>query len=267
MNLLEKNKALWRVLIFMLAAGLLVFLSFFLSNKLKIPLSYKVVQEARVYIFSHISNLGSFISKIKTIGNLVRENIELQEKNSTLISQIAANSALKEENIFLREALGLDLLNMNEVIDARAFNIQLAPDGHHMLINKGREAGIEKGDAIIASSGVLIGQVSETSDNFSKVDFVTNADNKITVRLLSNNTAGISRGSLGAGLIIDFISQNDEIAEGDIIVTSGNDNFPAGLIVGTISHISSDDGNIFKNVTAKAEFQSISIDRILVIRK
>jgi len=99
------------------------------------------------------------------------------------------------------------------------------------------------------------------------VELITNRDLKVTVRLLNKDVTAISKGILNDGLELDFVSQNDGIAMDDIVVTNGNDLFPRGLIVGTISKIGSNDGNLFRAVSVKPEFRSITIDRVLILSR
>ncbi|OGN00573.1 MAG: rod shape-determining protein MreC [Candidatus Yanofskybacteria bacterium RIFCSPHIGHO2_02_FULL_41_29] len=214
-----------------------------------------------------MSNIGFFISKLNTIGNLTKANILLEEEVLKLRSDLAALNELKEENVFLREVLGLDRIIGRDIIDAKTFNLQFTPEGHYMLVNEGLRAGIKNGSIVVSSSGVLIGRIIEVSDNFSRVALITNLDFKVTVRLLHGKTAGISKGLLNDGLFLDFIAQDDEIESGDVLVTSGNDIFPAGLIVGTVDNVSSDTGNVFKSVTAKAELNDINISRVLIVNR
>lgn len=249
-----------------IAAGLLIFLIVVGVISSNIPGRLKFIQDARAVLFSQISVARIFVSELGTIRNLSRDNAVLREEIRKLQSQLAIHSELKEQNKFLREALGLEYRPEFEFIDAKTFNLQFTPEGHYMLLNKGADSGIEKGSPVISPAGVLIGQVADADSNFSKVILVSDPDFKTTVRLINNNTSGISRGSLGEGILLDFISQNDPAENGDIVVTSGNDFLPAGLLVGSVSRIEADSGDLFKKVWVKPEFENINISRVLIIK-
>lgn len=255
---------LWhKISVALIAAGLLIFLV--LSTNLLSTEHYVFIMKAREAMFSRLSIFGTFFSEIKKGSALIRENLALKEENQKLLAELAVQAELKEQNDFLRKTIGLEPLRGYRVTDAKTYNLQFTPEGHYLLINKGEKDGIKNGDIVITSSGVLIGQVSNINTYSSHVRAITDPNLKTTVKLLANSTSAIARGILDNGLQLDFVSQNDEIKENDMIVTSGNDLFPAGLIVGTISKITSNDSSLFKKVEARAEFKNINISRVLVL--
>jgi rod shape-determining protein MreC len=252
-------------IIVFVAAGLLIFLVLFNSSWL--ANRYEFIREVRVGIFSGMSRFGSFTSGLNNLTNLTRENLSLKDENRKLLSQLAFQAELKNQNDFLRNIAGLDISPEYKFIDARTFNTEFTPLGHYLLINKGIGGGVTKDDIVITSSGVLIGRVDEVFEGFSRVELITNRDLKITVRMLDKAITAISRGALNDGLRLDFISQNDEVVNDDKVITNGNDLFPEGLMVGSVSRVSSNDGNLFKEVVVKPEFKNIAIDRVLILSR
>lgn len=250
-----------------MAIGLLIFLIVFIFSYFNLGGEYQTIQNARISIFSRLSVIGSFISELKRIGDLTGENTALREENTKLLAELAANSEIKDENIFLKEILELNSPVKYRATEARTFNVNLTPEGHSLLINVGSIDGIEKDDIVISSSGVLIGQVADANEHSSRIKLVTDSDFKATIKLMNKEITGISVGLLGDGISLDFISQNDETLVGDTVVTSGNDLFPPGLIIGTINEVGFNDGGLFKKITVKPAFISINIGRVLVLNK
>lgn len=257
---------LWhKISVAIIAAGLLIFLVVYLN--LLSAERYVFITKVRESLFSKLSIFGSFISQIKKSGDLINENLALKEENTKLLSQLAVQAEIKEQNDFLRQSLGVGSFIEYRLMDAKTFNFQFTPEGHYLLINKGAKDGVKNDDIVVSSSGVLIGQVIDTRENSSTVRTITDPSAKVTVKLTANNTSAIARGMLNNGLTLDFISQNDEIKENDLIVTSGNDLFPAGLIVGTVTKITSNDSSLFKKVGAQVEFRNINLSRVLILSR
>ena len=73
------------------------------------------------------------------------------------------------------------------------------------------------------------------------------------------------RGNLSDGALLEFISQNDDIVEGDTVVTKGNDLLLSGLILGVISKISQNESNLFKEVSVRTYLSDIDLSRVLVV--
>lgn len=259
-----KNEKLFRLTFYFLAVGLLVFLIIF--NNLRLSFDIGFIKNTRIYSFSKLSIFGSFVSELKTIKNLTEENIALKDENNILLSQIAVRSELENENEFLRSVLGLPLTYSHELVDAKVFNLQFTPEGHSLLIDIGSKNGIKPGDVVISSSMVLVGRVAGTDTNVSRVELITNPDFKITVRLSGSDITGIARGVMSDGILLDFISQDDDVNPGHTAVTNGNDLFPPGLIIGRVERVGQNDGGLFKKVFVKPEFQNTDISRVIILK-
>ena len=252
-----------KYLFLVVAMGLLVFLGF-AKFKFESPL-VRLMEKPGSFIFARISSLSSFLSELSKIRNLTGENVSLREENIRLLSRIAFQLQLEEENRSLREALNLPVLSDFKIIDAGTFNVNFGPEGHRLLINKGLTDGIKQDSSVISSAGVLVGRVVEVFDSYSVVIAITDPNFKATIRILETNVSGIARGSLQEGVFIDFVSQGDEIKEGDTVITDGNDLFPAGLIIGKVSYVSMDDGNVFKKIQAKPMMNSVDISKVIIL--
>lgn len=249
----------------LLAVGLLVFLSIYLQSASN-AVNY-FLQEVRVIAYSRLSFISSFISEIKTVKRLTEENIQLKKEKQSLIADLANQEKLRKEYAFLRESLGLGVVQEMRSLIVGVFNLESTPRGHSLLINKGQKDRIKKDDVVISSSGILIGIVDRSFENYSRVIAVTNSDFKTTVKIISKNTSGIAIGSMGDGIYLDFVSENDDVVEGDMVVTSGNDILPAGLIVGKVVQVNSSNGGLFKNVRVKPAMEEINLSQALVLSR
>ena len=154
-----------------------------------------------------------------------------------------------------------------EFILGNIYGWTLSPDGYSVLLNKGSGNGVSEDDVIITDNRVLIGTVAETGENFSKILAVTDSRFKATVRVLGSNTIGIINGALKDGLRLDLIVQDEQIKEGDIIVTSGNDTLPDSLIVGRVSKVKLSGNQVFKDVLVEPAMKNTILDRVMILKK
>ena len=243
--------------------GLFIFLiRTHVESSIKLP---QVFTKFRTSMFSHISYLGSAFAKIKNLNNLADQNQQLKNERSKLVSQLAELDSLKEENVFLRKILNFTKTKNMRAVDAGVFNVHFGPDGHIFLINKGSKQGIIKDDIVISESGILIGTITGTTDNSSKAILVSDTSFKATSKILGKDISGMARGGLGNSISLEFISQNDDIVEGDTVVTKGNDLLLSGLILGVISKISQNESNLFKEVSVRTYLSDIDLSRVLVV--
>lgn len=260
-----KNLKLLRISLILIAVGLLIFL--ILYSRGAISIADNFFRGFRAATYSKLSFIGTFVSEIKKNKALIEENIQLQEEIDGLLARLAWEEDLKEQNDFLRQALGLSVISGRLSTDAGIFSNHFTPEGHYILINKGAENSIKKGDIVISSSGALVGIVDEVFNNYSRVASVMSKDFKATIQVMSKDISGIAQGAMEEGINLDFISQNDEIAEGDIVSTSGNDIFPAGLIVGKVIKVGDTDGGLFKDVVVEPVIKQVNLSQVLVLTK
>lgn len=107
---------------------------------------------------------------------------------------------------------------------------------NEIVVNKGRDNGIEEGMAVVVSEG-LVGYVSDLYDTSCRVKLITNGSfNNTSVRV--NNFNLILEYDEDNNLIINQLDNSDSIKVGDVVLTSGlTDKYPSGITIGYISKI------------------------------
>lgn len=206
----------------------------------------------------------SFIEEILKINNLVEENIALRGESERMMAEIADKNRLEEEVYNLRRIIDLSLPDQYRKTEGGVFSIQFSPEGHSALLNKGEADKVSVGDIIISPSGILIGTIGEVYENYSRIMLVTDPDFKATARTYSGVSA-IARGAINDGLYLDFISNSDEIKDGDIISTDGNDLLPPGLLIGIVESIQNDGSGLFKKVTVRPQIREINLGMVVIL--
>ncbi len=257
-----KNEKLIRAGL-VLAAVLLVFFIF-----KTLPLfkgTANLIDKVRIFSYERISFIGDLGKEIAKFRTLEQENMRLNEENRELTAQLAGSAELKVQNDFLRESLGIPAIRGRSINEAGVYNVQTTPKGEFVLINKGGGDGLKKDDIVISSSGILIGIIDKVFDKSSQVMMVSSSDFKITVAILLKTTSGIAQGALNEGMTIDLVSQNEDINVGDTVVSSGNDIFPPGLVVGKVLNVESNNANLFKTIKVRPALNDINLSRVLIV--
>lgn len=219
------------------------------------------------YFYIKLEGLGGIIDNIENFNHLARENEDLKNSQKLLVSFKAQVDQLQTENEFLRKAINISQKEKRQVVDASVFNVNLGSDGYNVLLNKGSDEGISEGDVVVTAEGVLVGKIEKTEPSFSKVLFIFDSKFKITARVIGSNTAGIARGAFNEGMYLELVAQDDEIKEGDSLVSSGDDMFPPALVIGRVENIKSNQNELFKKVRIRPTVKDIQIAKVLVIKK
>ena len=217
-------------------------------------------------VFGNLSIVRKTIASINTTSNLTKDKIRLEEENLKLLSRIAELEYVQSENVFLKNIIKISDTNKSEFILGNIYTWTLGPNGYTVLLNKGSRSGVAEGDIAITGERVLVGVVSEVQNNFSKILPVTDPKFKATARIVGLDTSGIVTGALREGLHFELIIQEDQITEGDMVVTSGNDIFPDSLVIGKVNQIKSTEGQIFKEVILEPSMAKSILDSVLILK-
>jgi rod shape-determining protein MreC len=210
---------------------------------------YAVASRATASLFDLAGQAREWLGYIKEWQTLATENAMLKDNISKYVSAEATIQSLQSENDILKKDLGLSNKLKRHLLPAGLFGISLTPDGYQAFINKGSSSGVEVGQTVASSNGELVGRVAVVFPSTARVALLTDPSFSVTAQILNGQTSGIIRGALTDGLNFDLITQADTIAEGDIIITAGDDTTPAGLVVGTVRSIDSNDTKLFKKVS------------------
>jgi len=229
----EKNK------FYLLLFGLLIVfvLSFYLfKNSMSSVLAY--ISYPYMYISDFFRNFES--NKI-----LVNENNKLIKENLNLKIQLDKNKIVKEEIDTLKSMLELKNIYTNyELINATVISKNKDYFFNSIIIDKGKDYGIEKNFAVVSNNG-LIGKVEEVYEKTSKVNLIT-SNIKISVKIIDNDKTyyGMINEVNNNKLILEGLDNFNEIKEESKVFTTGYGIFPEGINIGKIKK----DNNLYVEI-------------------
>ncbi len=171
------------------------------------------------------------------------------------------------ENKRLREILALKEKEPRYVTTARI--ISRGPDrwSNTVVIGKGTRDGIAKDMAAVTPAG-LIGKVSAAGDTYAYVLLMSDINFSASVKIQETRREAILSGTGGKRCVLKYIPHEEEIKEGEVVVTSGFDElFPQEIPVGYISHVTKSGTSIFQEIEV-TPFQDLTeLDEVSIIRR
>jgi rod shape-determining protein MreC len=219
--------------------------------------------------FRHSTTLAKIDAakgSIKQVTGVWKNYFGLQSKNRELLE---LNLSLLNENIYLKHRMeyGLNQDSSNNFI--RNFRcipanvVENTPNrnNNRIILNVGKENGIEKDMGVISGNGV-IGIVDRVADNFCTVTSLLNTSRSVSGKLTGTGIYGPvvwDKKDIRHVEIID-IPQHIVVGKGDTVVTSGHSlTFPEGILIGTVESYQSDKGVSYKvRIKLSNDFQSIN---------
>ncbi len=226
---------------------------------------YKITVPFRVAFIKISDTISGNFNIIFTAKNLQKENQELKKQVDELTAEVSQLKEFKVENEILRKQL--DFAQHEEFMLVPCEIISYEPSNFlkNFEINKGKNQGIDEKMAVI-SSGLLVGQVIEVSDDFSKVSLITDSESKIGGIVQDTRATGIVKGQLGYGIVMDSIPQDELIESGQKVITSGlGGEMPKGIVIGYIQDISGKPTEVFQQATVRPAVDFRHLEMVFVI--
>lgn len=181
-----------------------------------------------------------------------------QDKEAKAHYQLASMSAranqveqLLLENERLRKLLDLRMRTPAPSMAAQVLYDAADPYTRKIIIDKGMTQKVALGSPVLDESGV-IGQVTRVYPLVSEVTLVIDRDQSIPVLNIRTGARGVAFGDMGSyadGMELRYMAANADVAEGDILNTSGVDGiYPPGLPVAKVTKVERRVDTIFARI-------------------
>ena len=205
--------------------------------------------------------------------------VNIRKKYQELLPEVSRIDSLKTENIELRrelESLKKELsidytLNEYSYLNATVIYRNVSTWYNTITVDKGTYNGVKE-DMVVVNSQGLIGKVVSTTTFTSDIRLITTkeTDNNISITISNgeNKTNGLIKNYnyKTKYLEVEGVSNTETVRVGDYVYTSGlGEIFPSGILIGTVSDISTDEYDLAKiiDVTPIADFDDINFVAIL----
>jgi rod shape-determining protein MreC len=192
------------------------------------------------------------------------ENVRLRETVRQLSLLNSAYEQAREENERLRRLISLSGDMKYRTLGARVVARTPSFLSNVIYIDRGSKDGIHV-DAPVLSGDGIIGKTLLVTTHQSQVQLITNPDASLGAMLEKTRTPGVLSGSGDLLLNLNYISSTEEIAAGDIVLSSGLDDiFPKGLAVGKVVSVRKGKG-VFQSIKVEPFMDLIHIEEVVVL--
>lgn len=234
------------------------------------PIQYALLQAPRPVVSVVRSVAEPVRTVFATLGSLrsiLKENAILREQVATLQQQQVQYDRLNSENQLLRDELKFQAQSKLTLESCTVLSIDPQELTDAMVLSCGQGQGIQEGQAVI-SQGYLIGKVIQVGSYTSTALLISNAESSIDAKLSKNNTEGVVKGSFGSGMVFDLVSQNADVASGDLVVTAGiNARIPKDILIGQVGSVISGPNDLFKKMSVTSPVRQRSVDFVFVVKQ
>ncbi len=196
-----------------------------------------------------------------TVEVLGREAARVAELDHRLAELAAENQRLR--------AL-LDFAGTLEVDYIAAQVTGRNPDNwfHTLTVNRGQEHGVEVGDTVVTSQG-LVGRVTAVTARTASVMLILDPDSGVGCMVQRTRDAGVVLGRAGDRefLHMKMFFRQADVVPGDKVVTSGlSQVFPKGLLIGTVVSVGPDETGLVKTARLSPAVDFDRLEEVLIVR-
>lgn len=215
-----------------------------------------------------VGGVGDWWSRWTT-SDLAEENRRLEEEIARLREEKSRLIGVLQENSRLRELLEFKRKHPTyELASAHVVGRDTTPYFRVMTLKLETDADIEPQMPVVVAGGV-VGQIHRTYGSFADVVIVSDPRSRVDAISQRNRAQGIVQG-LGEARSyeakIAYLRREDEVREGDVMVTSGMGGvFPRELVVGTIEEVTRSERGLFQEAVLEPAVDFSRLEEVFVV--
>jgi rod shape-determining protein MreC len=221
---------------------------------------------AQSWFATRVEGVVNFFTIPRDVTVLMEQNSALQSEVSRLQSEVLnLQQQLVETNILY--AL-LDFARENPESQYKAASVigkDPSPFLNYIIIDHGSDDGVFKGMPVVTEQG-LVGSVDAVTASAARVKLITDPNSIVNIRLQKNREEAQIRGSITGDITLEMVSPSVELAEGELVFTSGlGGSYPSEILVGQIVSPQMPENELFQTASIQPSVDFLNLRAVLVI--
>lgn len=193
------------------------------------------------------------------------ENARLKRRQLEAATTLLRADQLEQENLRLRALLQMKDRQPVQGILAEILYTARDPFSRKVVIDKGRQHGIDAGHVVVDEVGI-IGQVTRAHALLAEITLISDKDQAVPVQVLRNGLRAVAFGAGAGAMELRYLAANVDVKVGDVLVTSGLDGvFLPGLPVARVVRVERDDVYAFARIVCQPAGAVESHGAVLVL--
>ena len=221
------------------------------------------LEKAIVWFQSGTSNLWHGYVYLRGVR---QENRELKDEIEKLRLERVRLVDDAEQARRLQALLGFKEQYISKTTAAQVIGSSGSEQSRSIYIDKGSNQGLDKDMPVITADGV-IGRVLKAYPSVSQVLLINDQTSGVGAILEQSRLQGILRGTPAGEVILEKVMSDETVQPGEKVLTSGGDQiFPKGLPIGTVSKVSAGP-EVFLNIRVRPATNLSKLEEVLVITR
>ena len=156
-------------------------------------------------------------------------------------------------------------LEDQEFLTADVIAVEQTGIARSIIINRGTREGLAIGMPVTTDLG-LVGRIIDVGANSSLVQLINDENSSVSTRLQLTRAQGSIVGQASGALRLTMVDLDEEIRQGDLVITSGlGGNFPADIVVGQVTSVRQFEFELFQEAEVRSLIDFDALEFVLVV--
>ena len=199
-----------------------------------------------------------YLRGVRAENRQLKEQIEQMRLEQVRLSEDAAQARRLQMILAFKEQF------ISKTVAAQVIGTSGSDLSRIVTIDKGENAGIGRDMAVITSDGI-VGKVLFVSPNLAQVLLISDQSSGVGAILDKSRLQGVLRGTANGEVMLERVMSDEQVQPGETVLTSGGDQvFPKGLPVGTVTKVGSGK-DLFLSIRIKPAANLSKLEEVLVL--
>lgn len=195
-----------------------------------------------------------------------QQNRDLQQQIQQMQIEEARLRQDAEQAHRLQTLLSFKEQFIDKTVPAQVIGTSGSEQSRLVSIDKGSDDGVKADMAVMTPNGIVGKVLRVINGSTSQVLLINDQNSGVGIILEQSRLQGVLKGKASGELLLDQIMSEEDVKPGDRVLTSGGDQiFPKGLPVGTVSRVIH--GTEFLQVLVQPSAALNHLEEVLVITK
>lgn len=215
---------------------------------------------------TRVNAVVDFFTVPRDVLTLREQNAALQNEVSRLQSEILELQQQLVETDILYALLDFARENPdNTYIAASVIGKDPSPFLNYVILDHGSDDGIFKGMPVVTEQG-LVGSIDAVTASAARVKLITDQSSVVNVKLQKSKTEAQVQGSITGDVTLEMVSPSVQLAEGDLVFTSGmGGSYPPEIFIGQVLSPQLKENALFQTAAIQPSVDFNNLRAVLVI--
>ncbi|HTU42874.1 MAG TPA: rod shape-determining protein MreC [Candidatus Aquilonibacter sp.] len=199
-----------------------------------------------------------FLRGVRAENRQLKEQIEQMRLEEVRLGEDAAQARRLQSLLAFKEQV------IAKTVAAQVIGSSASDLSKSIYIDKGSNDGIAQDMPVITATGI-VGKVLRVYPSTALVLLINDQTSGVGALLEKSRLQGVVHGTPNGELMLERVMSDEQVAPGETVLSSGGDQiFPKGLPVGTVTHVSPGK-ELFLNIKVKPAADLSRLEEVLVV--